>query len=321
MPKASSHSIWCVSVNPAIDKRARVAEFSVGRVNRVREVRAEPGGKAAHVAMVLRTLGADPVWVGFAGGATGEKLLGGLRELGIFAHPVGTTQETRVNLEIIDGDGRVTELLEPGAAVTAQEVENFLDCCGKAFSSASAPGVVVASGSLPPAMDTGFYASLTRLARAHGHKMFVDTSGEPLRLALGAQPDLVKPNREEAEALTGQNISDANAARVAAGKLVQMGAGSVVISLGEQGFVWQPAEGNSGYQAQPPAVKVLSAVGSGDATIAAFAYAAAAGLGSEETLRLAAACGAANCLAESPGRVRDSDVRDLQPQVRIQRLL
>ena len=35
---------------------------------------------------------------------------------------------------------------------------------------------------------------------------------------------------------------------------------------------------------------------------------------------VAAACGAANCLADSPGRLREADVKALEPLVRIEKL-
>jgi tagatose 6-phosphate kinase len=60
-----------------------------------------------------------------------------------------------------------------------------------------------------------------------------------------------------------------------------------------------------------------SAVGSGDATLAGFAYASAEGRNAQQTLRWAAACGAANCLADSPGRIRLQDVRRIEKTVRI----
>ena len=69
----------CVSLNPAMDKRLRLERLRLGDVNRATEDAPAPGGKAAHVAMVLKTLGADPVWLGFAGGATGKALIDGLR--------------------------------------------------------------------------------------------------------------------------------------------------------------------------------------------------------------------------------------------------
>src|ERR1700748_3480475 len=81
-------SFICVSLNPAIDKRLRLDALKPGRVNRATEAIPTPGGKAAHVAMVLRALGADPLWLGFAGGPNGDSLLQGLRDLSIRAEGV-----------------------------------------------------------------------------------------------------------------------------------------------------------------------------------------------------------------------------------------
>src|SRR5437660_2953367 len=108
-PAARSHhpapAFFCVSLNPAIDKRLILNGFLPGRVNRVAEVYRTPGGKAAHVAMALQGLGATPTWIGFSGGATCSELLAGLRLLGIQTMPVSTDESSRVNLEILDTVG------------------------------------------------------------------------------------------------------------------------------------------------------------------------------------------------------------------------
>ena len=315
-----ANPFWCVSANPAIDKRVRVSTLIPGRVNRISEVRAAPGGKAAHVAMVLRILGADPLWIGFAGGLTGTQLLDGLVALGIRVQPVTANVDTRINLEIIDDHDGVTELLEPGLPIEENEWTSFLETCNKAFSEPAIPGIVIASGSLQTGAHPAFYAKLTGLVHEHGHKIFLDTSGEPLRLALAAAPDFIKPNREETEWLIGETIRDSQSWKSAANRLVQLGARSAIVSLGEDGFVWQAGAGQDTYHAKSSSVTVTSGVGCGDATVAAFAYAMSAGLSVENTLRLAAACGAANCLADSPGRLRKVDVEALEPLVRIEKL-
>lgn len=320
MPDACSSPFWCVSVNPAIDKRMRVPRLTVGRVNRVNEVRAEPGGKAAHVAMVLRVLGADPLWLGFAGGSTGEQLLSGLETTGIRAQPVMVSSHTRTNMEIIDDDGRVTEVLEPGTPLAETDWSRFCEMAELLFSQETRSGTVIASGSLPQQGDPSIYAKLAKTAHRHGHKIFLDTSGAPMRLALDSGLDLVKPNREEAEELVGEKIDDCRSAKKAAGRLIQMGARSAVVSLGHQGFVWQGAKDQDAYYARAVSVNVKSSVGCGDATLAAFAYAMSAQWNTEKTLRLAAACGAANCLADAPGRVLEADIRALEAQVRIEPL-
>src|SRR6266446_1979239 len=114
-------AFFCVSLNPAIDTRLILKGFLPGRVNRVEEVYRTPGGKAAHVAMALKGLGATPTWIGFSGGATGSELLAGLRLLGIETMSISTGPPTRVNLEIVDAWGEVTEVLEPGGTITQSE--------------------------------------------------------------------------------------------------------------------------------------------------------------------------------------------------------
>src|SRR5437762_12940330 len=119
----------CISANPAIDRRLRLERIAIGEVNRALSAEPFPGGKAAHVAMVAKSLGIDVMWVGFLGGATGEECESGLSALGVPLTVVRTQTATRANLEIISSDGRVTEILEPGGAVTEGEVERLFATC------------------------------------------------------------------------------------------------------------------------------------------------------------------------------------------------
>lgn len=315
-----SPTFFCVSPNPAIDRRLRLAKLEVGKVNRVREAQSAPGGKAAHVAMVLRALGADPLWVGTAGGRTGEELLEGLRALGIRVHPEKVEPDTRVNLELIDDQGTVTEILEPGSALTTKNWKDFYAACEQLFSGELGGATVIASGSLPSGTDAGFYAELTEMAHRHDHRMFLDTSGEPLRCALVSQPDFIKPNRSEVENLIGEKITDLNSTGKAAESLIEFGAQSVVISLGHEGLLWHRGAGQGVFHAQPEPVDQCSTVGCGDATVAAFAYSTVMGFDVNKTLQLAAACGAANCLADLPGQLNASDVRRFEVGVRVERI-
>src|SRR5882762_4100637 len=184
----------CVSPNPAIDKRITLPALIPGEIHRAQTVQAFPGGKSAHVAMVLRALGAEPLWIGPCGGPTGSELLAGLRKLGINAHPVTTIGETRTNLEIIDDAGVVTEIREPGSPVSPAELSAFERACNELFENGKGSTTVIFSGSLPLGAPNNFYAKLIVAARAAGCRTFLDTSGEPLKLALAAYPDFVKPN-------------------------------------------------------------------------------------------------------------------------------
>jgi 1-phosphofructokinase family hexose kinase len=312
-------SFICVSLNPAIDKRLRLDALKVGGVNRALEATPTPGGKSAHVAMVLRALGADPLWLGFSGGPNGDSLLQGLRALSIRAEGVPTATETRTNLEILGENGSVTEILEPGARVTPAEREALL----RAFETAlelNSNAIVIMSGSLPPGLLKDEFATLVKIGRRHEARVFLDTSGEPLKLGLQQRPDFAKPNQEEAEWLIGRTIDGAASAASALKNLVREGPQSAAISLGANGLVWLGPRSAEAFVAIPPKLEAASAVGSGDATIAGFAFAASQNLELVDTLRLAVACGAANVLADHPGRVRLRDVERLRDQVQVQAL-
>jgi len=299
-----------------MDTRILVKDLQPGQVHRVKSSCARAGGKAAHVAMVLQTLGRTPLWIGFVGGETGKDLVSGLERFGIRVHACPTRQRTRVNLEIIEDDGRVTEILEPGGAPSQLEGIEFHKKCESAFAQGREQLTVIFSGSLPQGLEDSYYASLIESANSFGCRTFLDTSGEPLRLALAASPHFVKPNRQEAESLLGYSIRDLSVAARALQQLISLGARTAAISMGAQGLLWCAGKGEPVYHAPAIPLKPRSTVGCGDATVAAFAHAAAFGLSVEETLRLATACAAANCLAESPGGARVADIESLRNQAR-----
>ena len=309
----------CVSANPAIDRRLQLERIAVGEVNRALSARPFPGGKAAHVAMVAQALALEVTWVGFLGGAAGEEFESGLSALGIPLTVVRTRADTRANLEIIARDGTVTEILEPGGGVTDGEVDRLLSVCRDIFAESGEGSQVALSGSLPPGAPSDFYAELIRLAHVYGCRVLLDTSGEALRQALAAAPDLVKPNRAEASWFVGRPLLNADAAVAVAQEMIEAGARGVAVSMGADGIVW--GTGNSGALiSQPPPVAVRSTVGCGDAALAGFAVAHARRLCDEDALRLAVACGTANCLADSPGLVDPIEVERIMQQVSVRPL-
>jgi len=307
----------CISANPAIDRRLRLKNIAVGEVNRALSAQPFPGGKAAHVAMVAKALGIDVMWVGFLGGAAGEQCESELSAFGVPLTVVRTQTETRANLEIIASDGSVTEILEPGGAVTEGEVERLFATCRDIFAE-NDPGTQVAlSGSLPPGAPVDLYAQLIRMAHLYGCRVLLDTSGEALRQALPSAPDFVKPNRNEASEFAGCPVTDANAAAEVGHRFFEAHAQSVAISLGAEGMVWQSSVNSYPLISPSPVIDCCSPVGCGDAALAGFAVAHERGLGDEEALSLAVACGAANCLADAPGRIDSRDVFRLAQQVQV----
>jgi len=102
--------------------------------------------------------------------------------------------------------------------------------------------------------------------------------------------------------------------------LQHRGARHVAVSLGASGVIRFGENSDSAMIAVPPNVQVVSTVGCGDATVAGFAVAARRGLNEEESLRLAVACGAANCLAKLPGQIKPEDVGRLRDLVSLKKI-
>jgi 1-phosphofructokinase family hexose kinase len=317
---AGAPIVVCVSANPALDRRLHVPSLTLGEVNRARTAVTMPGGKSAHVAMAAKALGARAAWIGFSGGAAGDQNEAGLAQLGIEVRPVRTDSETRMNLEAIEESGRITEVLEPGGLVDENEQREMLDALARWLRENWQGAAVTVSGSLPPGIAPNFYASVIRLARDAGSRVFLDTSGDALRESLAAGPDFVKPNRREAEQLVGAPLNTIETTIKALDALIDRGAHSVAITLGADGLVWKPANGSPCWLAKPPNLKPISTVGCGDATLGGFAYAMQTGLREEETVRLAAACGTANCVARLAGQINEADVKKFLPQIEVRRI-
>jgi 1-phosphofructokinase family hexose kinase len=312
--------ILCVSANPAMDRRLRLPTLTLGEVNRADSSQPMAGGKAAHVAMASRALGARAGWIGFLGGAIGDQIGNELRKLEIEVFPVKTQAATRVNLELVEDSGRITEVLEPGGSPTAGECEELIENMATLLRGPWKGAWVAISGSLPEGVKGKFYFDLVTRAKQWGSKVFLDTSGEGLQAGLRAGPDLVKPNRTEAETLLGRPLSNPGDAAVAAAELVHGGVGSAAITLGAEGLVWSETARGPTWSAKPPLLRAISSVGCGDATFAGFAYAALQGWSGEQAVRFATACGAANCLAEQTAQISMASVTKLIPLIEISKI-
>jgi tagatose 6-phosphate kinase len=310
----------CVSLNPAIDKQMRVRSLAAGQVIRAERVQGFPGGKAAHVAMVLRTLGHATRWTGLCGGSTGEELISGLLKLGIDVHHYQTSGKTRTNLEIIDDRGAVTEILEPGDAPNDREILAFEEKCRDLFSEGRENLWVIFSGSLPPGVAADSYSRLIAIAKSFGCSTCVDTGGEALRLALSQRPDFVKPNRDEAALCVGTQIEHLPEAASALRQLISKGARAAALSLGAEGMLYCAGDRQPVFWAPAVSVPVRSTVGCGDSALAGFLHSFALNATPDHALAFAVACAAANCLADSPGAARLQDIERLLPSVRVQRM-
>ena len=100
---------------------------------------------------------------------------------------------------------------------------------------------------------------------------------------------------------------------------MELGANSAAISLGERGLVGIRKRDPTAIHAWTSPLRPRSTVGCGDAALAGLAFAAATDRPFEQSLALAVACGASNCLAVLPGRIVREDVSRFEQGVHIER--
>jgi 1-phosphofructokinase len=170
-----------------------------------------------------------------------------------------------VNITVVEPDGTTTKLNEGGPRLTSAE----RDALVAETLALARPGMwVVGCGSLPPGLGGDFYAALVARARERGARVAVDSSGQALRLAVSAAPDLVKPNREELAEVSGITVATLGDAVRAAARLRALGAVTVLASLGPDGAVLVDSSGAAHGQAWVAAPR--STVGAGDALLAGY---------------------------------------------------
>ena len=294
--------IVVVCLNPALDVTHHVDAVDWGGVNRPRAVRARPGGKGLNVARTLHALGVDVLVLGLAGGVTGAGVEAALRVLSVPTAFTAVAGETRRTFSVVD-DTRVTAFHEAGPEVGADDFAGFRRGYEQALEGATA---VVLSGSLPPGLEAGTYATLIETATVAGVPAVLDTHGEALRRGAAAGPAIVKPNLAELVALAEPPLApaaDLATAAAAAGQL--RGAQAVVITLGPDGLLAATEDGC--WRARPPAAVPGNATGAGDAVAAALAHGLVLGRPWDERLRHAAALGAATAAAPVAGEFRRQD--------------
>ncbi len=296
--------IITVTMNPAIDKTIETDRLCPGSLHRIRNVAWDAGGKGINVSKTIRELGEKSIATGFLGGNAGKTIADSLSERGIEHDFIWLEGETRTNTKVLEADGRVTELNEPGPKVREEQMERLLEKLAGYAGYAGKGTLFVLSGSLPAGADKQVYARIIHMAHEKGAEVLLDADGEALRNALWAGPDIIKPNRAELKECAGffgwpEDASLKNLLKTA-GKCREMGAGTVVVSMGSEGALFV----KDGYEVYAPAIPVRahSTVGAGDAMVAALACAWNQKLGNEETVRLcmAAAAGAVTTVGTKP---------------------
>jgi 1-phosphofructokinase family hexose kinase len=296
--------ILTITPNPSIDYLFEVETLCWDDANRVEMPRKRAGGQGINLTRAARVLGGESVAIGLFGGAAGNDLKSMLAEEGTPFIDVAIQADTRVFFGVRETASGRSMLVNPRGPILNDDDRQRLLRAVEATCTQHNPAWIVCSGSVPRGLGTDLYARIAQIAHGCSARFIADCDGEALANAVNAGCDLIAPNRHEAERLTYTSIGTQQQAMDAARSLRSV-AETVLLKLGEGGAIATSKDGC--WIARGPALPSGSAVGAGDAFLAAALVAKENGAPLEEALRSAVAAGTAVLLSRGSDLLTRSD--------------
>jgi 1-phosphofructokinase family hexose kinase len=258
-------------------------------------------------------LGGEPFCLGFVGGHTGRLLADLAQSEGLNSSWTWINADTRTCTILISQNGDATVINEPGASVSKSDWEQLEGNARKNISSAS---LACVSGSLPPDSSVGDIQRLLSVLADSGKQVWVDTSGAALKAVLAVPGICIKVNRSEVSELIGWEVKDMKSGQRALMTFVERGVTASVITFGAGGALLATKDGR--WYAQPPGVRIVSTVGSGDAFMGGLLSALDHLKNLPEALLDAVAAGTANVLSAGGGHFEIQEFESIRERIQIE---
>lgn len=284
--------IYTVTFNPAIDYVVHADDMQVGAVNRSRQEEVYFGGKGINVSVVLHELGLASKALGFVAGFTGEAIEQGLRADGIETDFIHLEKGfSRINVKIKSSEE--TELNGQGPEIPEDKLRQLFD----QLEQVQDGDTIILAGSIPASLPADVYEQILRHLSGKQVRAVVDATRDLLVNVLKYKPFLIKPNSFELGEIFGVPLKDDVDEIVRyAGKLQEMGARNVLVSMAGDGAVL--LDENGGVHACGVCKgTVKNSVGAGDSMVAGFVAGCETG-DYDYALKLGTATGGATAFSE-----------------------
>lgn len=256
--------IYTVTFNPSLDYVIQAEELVPGRINRTTHERIYPGGKGNNVSVILSNLGQKCKALGFVAGFTGESLEKMLNDYGCYTDFIKLKEGfTRINVKV--NAKEETEINGQGPVITNEAI----DLLYEKLDQLEEGDVLVLAGSIPNTLPSDMYERLMERLEGRGIRVAVDATKDLLLNVLKYNPFLIKPNNHELGEMFGTTLKTQEEIIEYAGRLKEMGARNVLVSMAGDGAILL-AEDGSIHSGKPPKGKVLNSVGAGDSMVAGF---------------------------------------------------
>ena len=261
--------IAILTLNPGIDRIIYLdTPTRLGTLNRAAKTVVNQGSKGANVAIMLKTLGAEPCYFTFTGGDMARLSESFTDVAGVNSSFIKAACGVRTNTKIIDIDSVCTEFNERGGPITQHELAEIIDSV-KSYE----PELVIINGSLPQGVPTDVYKCIIKHFNEVGAITILDCDGEAMRLGLEARPHLIKPNRRELAGIVGVDESQLEGTYSvlnAAKKVANEYGCHVICTLDGDGSVY--TDGKKCYSVTAAPVQLMGFSGAGDTYLSAYIY-------------------------------------------------
>jgi 6-phosphofructokinase 2 len=304
--------IVTLTLNPTVDRNARIDRVVAEHKLRCHDERLDPGGGGINVASAIKQLGGDALAIYTAGGIIGGLLERLLSDQGIRNRPITISNNTRENVIITETESdQQYRFGFPGPRMTDREQQTCLDAVSKLEPS---PKYLVLSGSLPPGVPEDFFGRVIE-AMPKETRIALDVSGNALKRGVEQSVFLLKPNQRELGTLVGREIESDQDARDAAHQLIDRGkVQAMMVSLGRAGVML--VTGDEQHRIHAPTVKIQSKIGAGDSTVAGAILALQRGESLLDAARFAVACGSAAVMTPGTQLCRREDAERLYEELK-----
>ena len=298
--------IYTVTFNPSLDYVIQVDDLTLGEVNRTTSEKIYPGGKGNNVSVILSNLGHKSKALGFKAGFTGEQMETMLEEFGCYTDFIPLEEGlTRINVKVKSNEE--SEINGQGPEIKQEAInELFIKLNGLK------PGdTLVLAGSIPSSLPSDIYERIMAQLADRRIRFVVDATKDLLLNVLKYKPFLIKPNNFELGEMFGVELKTNEDIIKYAGKLREMGAVNVLVSMAGDGAILLDEHGKT-HICGVCKGKVRNSVGAGDSMVAGFIAGCENG-DYEYALKLGTASGGAT--AFSDGLAEKKTIDELMEQL------
>lgn len=283
--------IYTVTFNPAVDYIVHADEIELGSVNRSKGESICFGGKGINVSLVLAELGIKSKALGFVAGFTGNAIENGVADSGIETDFVHLEKGfSRINVKI--RSAKETELNGQGPEIPQEKINELFSKLDELRDG----DTIVLAGSIPNSLPSDIYEKILEYLSGKNIRTVVDATNDLLMNVLKYKPFLIKPNNFELGEMFGVELKTTDDIVKYAGKLKEMGAVNVLISMAGDGAVLLDENGET-HICGVCRGEVKNSVGAGDSMVAGF-IAGYEQSGCEYALKLGTAAGGATAFSE-----------------------